>query len=129
MIKLQIIGNLGHDATVKQLESGKSVIGFSVAHTEKYRKGDQQETKTTWVKCSWFTDRTAIIPYLKKGTKVYVEGKPEIEMYQDKNGGTQCNLKMIVRECELQGNAPEARPTPETMTPYEPDEADYELPF
>ena len=129
MIKLQIIGNIGSDATVKQLESGKSVIGFSVAHTEKYRKGDQQETKTTWVKCSWFTDRTAVVPYLKKGTRVWLDGKPEVEMYQDKNGGTQCNLKMIVRECELQGNAPEARPTPETMTEYTQEANESDLPF
>jgi len=129
MIKLQIIGNIGSDATVKTFDTGKSVINFSVAHTEKYRKGDQYETKTTWVKCSYFVEKTTIAGYLKKGVKVYAEGTPEIERYEDKNGGIQCNLKLNVRSVELLGGQPEAKPTPETMKPYEPDEASNDLPF
>ena len=77
MIKLQVIGNLGKDCVVNTV-NGKNVINFTVAHTEKYKdsQGNQQE-KTTWVDCAYWTDRTAIAQYLTKGKQVFVEGQPE----------------------------------------------------
>src|SRR6478672_6019591 len=67
MIKMQVIGNLGKDCVVNAV-NGKNVINFTVAHTEKYKdsQGNNQE-KTTWVECAYWTDRTAIAQYLTKG--------------------------------------------------------------
>ena len=81
MIKLQIVGNLGADCIQKEV-NGKNVINFSVAHTEKFKDstGTQRE-RTTWVECAYWTDRTAIAPYLKKGQLVFAEGSPEVEGY------------------------------------------------
>src|SRR5450432_1586470 len=80
MIKMQVIGNLGKDC-VTNLVTGKNVINFNVAHTEKFRdaQGTQKE-KTVWVDCAYWTDRTAIAPYLKKGTQVYVEGTQGVSL-------------------------------------------------
>jgi len=77
MIKLQIIGNLGTDCTTNEV-NGKTVINFPVAHSERYKdsQGNLVE-KTTWVKCAYWTDKTAIAQYLKKGQMVYAEGIPE----------------------------------------------------
>ncbi|HRO70951.1 MAG TPA: single-stranded DNA-binding protein, partial [Chitinophagaceae bacterium] len=74
MIKLQVIGRLGKDCVVNTV-NGKNVINFTVANTEKFRdsQGNNQE-RTTWVDCAYWTDRTGIAPYLTKGTQVYVEG-------------------------------------------------------
>lgn len=86
MIKLQVIGNLGKDAVVNNV-NGKNVINFTVAHTEKYRDAQgNQKDKTTWVDCAYWTDRTAIAPYLKKGTQVYVEGTPDVRTYTKQDG-------------------------------------------
>ena len=73
MIKLQIIGNLGKDCIVSEV-NGKSVINFSVAHSERYKdaQGNQKE-RTTWVECAYWTDRTNISQYLVKGKTVYVD--------------------------------------------------------
>jgi single-strand DNA-binding protein len=73
MLKVLVIGHLGKDATVNNV-NGKTVINFTVAHSEKYKdaQGDRQ-SKTTWVDCAWWSDRSAIVPYLKKGAQVYVE--------------------------------------------------------
>ena len=81
MIKMQVIGNLGKDCVVNTV-NGKNVINFTVAHTEKYRdsQGNNQE-KTTWVDCAYWTDRTAVAPYLTKGKQVYVEGQPEARSF------------------------------------------------
>jgi len=81
MIKLLAIGNLGKDAVLNNV-NGKNVINFTVAHTERYKDAQgNQKDKTTWVDCAYWTDRTGIAPYLKKGTQVYVEGTPDVRTY------------------------------------------------
>lgn len=103
MIKLQVIGNLGKDCIVNTV-NGKNVINFSVAHTEKYRdaQGTQKE-RTTWVECAYWTDKTAIAPYLKKGTQVYTEGSPEVRTYQTKDGNQGAALSLRVTNVQLLG--------------------------
>ena len=101
MIKLQIIGNLGKDCIVKEI-NGKHVINFSVAHTERFKdaQGTQKE-RTTWVECAYWTDRTAIEPYLVKGTSVYAEGSPEADPYTNKEGQAAATLRMRVQNIQL----------------------------
>ena len=103
MIKLQIIGNLGKDCIVKEI-NGKHVINFSVAHTERFKdaQGNQKE-RTTWVECAYWTDRTAIAPYLVKGTTVYAEGSPEADPYTNKEGQAAATLRMRVQNIQLLG--------------------------
>jgi single-strand DNA-binding protein len=103
MIKLQVIGNLGRDCATNSV-NGKSVINFTVAHTEKYKDATgQQKEKTIWVDCAYWTDRTAIAPYLKKGTQVYVEGAPEVRTYTKNDGTFGASLTMRVLSVQLLG--------------------------
>ena len=103
MIKLQIVGNLGKDCIVKEV-NGKNVINFSVAHTEKFKdsQGNQKE-RTTWVECAYWTDRTAVAQYLKKGKMVYVEGSPEADGYLNKENQPAATLRMRVQNLQLLG--------------------------
>jgi single-strand DNA-binding protein len=102
MIKLQIIGNLGKDCVVNNV-NGKTVINFSVAHTEKFKDKDgNQKDKTTWVECAYWTDKTAISPYLLKGTTVYVEGQPECKTWE-KDGKSGASLSVRVQSVQLLG--------------------------
>ena len=103
MIKMQVIGNLGKDCVVNTV-NGKNVINFTVAHTEKYKdsQGNNQE-KTTWVDCAYWTDRTAVAPYLQKGQQVYVEGTPEVRSFTRNDGTAGASLSMRVREVQLLG--------------------------
>jgi single-strand DNA-binding protein len=108
MIKLQIIGNLGKDCIVKEV-NGKTVINFSVAHTERYKdaQGNQKE-RTTWVECAYWTDRTAVAQYLTKGRTVYAEGNPEADAYTNKEGQASATLRMRVQTVQLLGNNTES---------------------
>ena len=103
MIKMQVIGNLGKDCVVNTVNE-KNVINFTLAHTEKYRdsQGNNQE-KTTWVDCAYWTDRTAIAPYLQKGQQVFVEGQPEVRSYTRNDGTAGASLSLRVREVQLLG--------------------------
>jgi single-strand DNA-binding protein len=104
MIKLQIVGNLGKDCIVKEV-NGKNVINFSVAHTEKFKDslGNPKE-RTTWVECAYWTDRTAVAPYLKKGQLVYAEGSPEADGYMNKDNQVAATLRMRVQNVQLLGS-------------------------
>jgi single-strand DNA-binding protein len=104
MIKLQAIGNLGKDCVTNAV-NGKNVINFNVAHTEKFRDAQgNQKDKTVWVECAYWTDKTAIAPYLRKGTQVYVEGTPEVRTYQKNDGTTAASLTLRVQTVQLLGN-------------------------
>ncbi|MEO5650785.1 MAG: single-stranded DNA-binding protein [Ginsengibacter sp.] len=123
MIKLQIIGHLGNDCTQNEV-NGKTVINFNVAHSEKYKdaQGNLVE-KTTWVKCAYWTDRTAIAQYLTKGKMVYAEGTPEAEGFLSKDNQNAASLKMRVFQVQLLGskndNAP-AGSNPQTYAQQSP---------
>lgn len=103
MIKLQIVGNLGKDCIVKEV-NGKNVINFSVAHTERYKDsmGNPKE-RTTWVECAYWTDRTTVAQYLTKGKMVYAEGSPEADGYLNKEGQPAATLRMRVQNLQLLG--------------------------
>ena len=109
MIKLQIVGNLGKDCIMKEV-NGRNVINFSVAHTERYKdaQGVQKE-RTTWVECAYWSDKTAIAPYLVKGKMVYAEGSPEADAYTNKEGQPAATLRMRVQSLQLLGGNSEGQ--------------------
>lgn len=107
MIKLQIVGNLGKDCIVNEV-NGKTVINFSVAHTDRFKdaSGNIKE-KTYWVECAYWTDRTNIAKYLLKGKMVYAEGTPEADAYTNREGSPAATLRMRVRDIQLLGGGNE----------------------
>lgn len=106
MIKMQILGHLGQDCSVNNV-NGKTVINFSVAHSEKFKNKDGAEVnKSVWVSAAYWTDRTAVAPYLKKGVQVYVEGSPEAKTYRNQNTNeVMPQLSLRVTSIQLIGGA------------------------
>jgi len=128
MIKMQIIGNLGKDCVVNTV-NGKNVINFTIAHTDKYRdsQGNNQE-KTTWVDCAYWTDRTAVAQYLTKGKQVYVEGQPEARSFQRNDGTPGASLTLRVREVQLLGGRSDSSSSSPAMSNEPPSQAKSEIP-
>ena len=81
MIKLSIIGNLGADAEVKN-HNGKEFVSFRVAHTDRFTQDGQTKETTTWVSCILNGNGGNLLPYLKKGTKVFCHGDFSIRLYR-----------------------------------------------
>jgi single-strand DNA-binding protein len=107
MIKLQAIGNLGRDCVTNTV-NGKTVINFNVAHTEKFKDAQgNQKDKTIWVECAYWTDKTGIAPYLRKGQQVYVDGTPEVKTFPKNDGTTGASLNLRVSSVQLLGNRSE----------------------
>ena len=65
-------------------------------------QGNNQE-RTTWVDCAYWTDRTGISPYLTKGKQVFVEGTPEVRTFTRNDGTAGASLSLRVRDVQLLG--------------------------
>jgi len=103
MLKAQILGHLGNDCQVSSV-NGVTVVNFNCCHTEKYKnKEGVLVSKSVWVNCSWFTEKTAIAQYLKKGTQIYAEGTPSVDIYKNKEGQSTPQLRLRVNMVQLLG--------------------------
>lgn len=124
MLKTQVIGNLGKDAEVKQINDNWKVLTFSVAHTKKVKGQDT----TVWVTVQqWYkqADNIGVLNYLKKGTQVWCEGEPKIESWTNKNTG-ELSSKLVLDIFDSKGvlllsSPKQSESTPQTSTDkYDP---------
>lgn len=100
MLILELIGNIGNDAQVKEF-NGKKYTAFNVAHYEKFKNQQGVETeRTTWVSVLK-PGESGLVQYLKKGTPVFVRGELSFKQYQDGNGQWQVGVNCLAREVQL----------------------------
>jgi single-strand DNA-binding protein len=84
MNKVILIGNLGNDPEVRTLENGTKVASFSIATSERWKnkQGEKQE-ETDWHNCVVWSPKAEVVEsYLKKGSKVMIEGKIKTRQYE-----------------------------------------------
>lgn len=112
MLKLQVIGNLGADAE-RGSSQGQDYIKFRVAHTDRYTRQDgTQVDNTSWVNCIWSGDHARLLPYLRQGVKVYVDGDASPRVYSSaKERCMKAGLDLRVRQLELVGAQPDSVPS------------------
>lgn len=96
--KVQIIGNLGADPETRTFESGDMVANFSLATSESWKNKDgEKQTKTEWINIVVFGKLAEICEkYVKKGDKIYVEGKMRSRSYE--SDGTTKYITEVVLE-------------------------------
>lgn len=100
--KLSAIGNIGKDAETIRTESGAILTKFSIAINEK--RNNQEATH--WLDCVLFGREGQPHPvsqYIRKGDKIYVEGKPEARGWITKQGEVKASMSIIVNAYELLG--------------------------
>lgn len=103
--KVILVGNLGKDPEVRNLQSGESVANISIATSNKYKnRAGEMVDETEWHNAVLFGRLAEIAgQYLKKGSTVYVEGRLKTEKYTDKNGVEKYQTKVIVSELKMLG--------------------------
>ncbi|MDA3884241.1 MAG: single-stranded DNA-binding protein [Candidatus Delongbacteria bacterium] len=85
--KVFLIGNLGKDPDVKFTPSGVQIGKFSIATSERFKRGDNWEEKTDWHNIVLFGRQAEYAgEYLKKGMSVFIEGKISTRTWDDENG-------------------------------------------
>lgn len=100
--KVMLIGYLGDEPESKTMTSGAEIVNFRLATSESYtdKKTNQKVEKTEWHSIVVFNPHLAKIAlqYLKKGSKVYVEGKVQTRKWQDKNGIDRFTTEIILSQ-------------------------------
>tara|TARA_B100000214_G_scaffold83045_1_gene56447 strand:- start:6 stop:437 length:432 start_codon:yes stop_codon:yes gene_type:complete len=102
--KALIIGNLGQDPEIKYTQSGSPVANLSVATSERWKDkstGDQKE-QTEWHRVVVFGRLAEIAEqYLKKGSKVFIEGKIQTRDWEDSEGRKRYTTEVVAREMTM----------------------------
>jgi single-strand DNA-binding protein len=98
--KVIIVGNLGKDPEVKFMPSGEAVANMTVATSEtwKDKQTGEQKEKTEWHRVSMFGKLAEIAgEYLKKGSKVYIEGKLQTRKWTNQQGQDQYTTEIVLQ--------------------------------
>jgi len=108
--KVQLIGNLGNAPEVRNTESGKKLVRFSIATSETYRNAKGEKVKETqWHNViAWGKVADIAEKYLAKGSEVAIEGKLMNNNYTDKEGVKKYSTEIQVHELLLLGSKPSA---------------------
>lgn len=103
MFKGEVIGRLGADATAQEYQ-GREFVSFNVAYkSNKKDEFGQWRQQSEWVQVSWNGNGGRLLPYLKKGAKVFIRGELKPQRYKNAYGELQISLKVIASEVILCG--------------------------
>ena len=106
--KVILIGNVGSDPITRKLENNRQVSQLSIATSENYKRKDgTKESKTEWHNLVvWNGLSTVVESYVKKGDKIYVEGKLTHRSYENKEGITVWVTEVVCNDIKMLGNKP-----------------------
>jgi single-strand DNA-binding protein len=142
--KVIILGNVGQDPEAKFTASGTAIANLSIATSESWKdkQSGQQVEKTEWHRVVAFNRLAEIIgEYVKKGSKVYIEGKLTTRKWQDQSGADRYTTEIVASEMQMLDSrgdsggqpAPQRQaPTPQRQAPApqpDMDAFDDDIPF
>jgi len=142
--KVILVGNLGKDPEVRRMTSGDPIVNLSVATSETWRdkaSGERKE-KTEWHRVVIFNKNLADVAekYLRKGSKVYLEGALQTRKWTDKDGAEKYSTEVVLQNFngtlvmldgrnEGGGGSRERVGASEAPAAFQRDEMDDEIPF
>jgi single-strand DNA-binding protein len=135
MLKLAVIGNLGSDPEMKYSQSGSAYLQVNVAGNYRARDGSGEwQDRTEWVRVTVFGNRAdSLSQHLRKGMKVYVEGRLEARPWTDRAGNVKAGLELTADTVEFMSARQDADPMTPTRTvnrqPQESASDDADIPF
>lgn len=98
--KVTLLGNLGADPEVRMGQDGSKIVTFSVATSEFWsdKQSGERKEKTEWHRVVIFNDRLAEVAekYLRKGSKVYLEGQLQTRQWKDNNGVDRYTTEVVI---------------------------------
>lgn len=102
--KVILIGNLGADPDVRYMPSGDAVANVRIATSESWRDKDtgEQQERTEWHSLVFFKRLAEVVgEYLRKGSKVYVEGRLQTRKWQDRDGNDRYTTEIRVDQMQM----------------------------
>ena len=106
--KVILVGNLGRDPEVRTFPSGGKVVSLRVATSENWRdkQSGERKERTEWHSVSIYNENLGRIAeqYLRKGSKVYLEGQLETRKWQDQSGQDRYTTEIVANEMKMLGS-------------------------
>ena len=103
--RVQLIGRLGKDPESKYTPTGKKVVHFSIAVSQRWKAAGENRESTEWVNIeAWDRLGEVCQEYLKKGSLVYIEGRLKTDKYEDQNGETKYYTKVVAQVVQFLDN-------------------------
>lgn len=129
--KCLIIGNLGKDPEVRYSQAGAAIASFTVATTETWKKQDgSKEELTEWHRVVCFGKLGEICgEYLKKGSKVFIEGRLQTRKWQDKEGRDCYTTEIVAREMKMLSSRNGEHGSNDKANEYQPPSTGDDVPF
>ncbi len=136
--KVIIVGNVGKDPNIRSMQNGKEIANLTVATSDKWKdKSGEWKQKTEWHNVVIFSEGLVKVvqSYVKKGSKLLIEGSLQTRKWQDKNGNDKYtteivlqgfNSKLVMLDKREQSESAPAEPVPYSN---EPEDLDDEIPF
>jgi len=135
--KVILVGNAGKDPEVRHLESGAVLATLSIATTESYKnQSGEKVTQTEWHNLVFWNNLAGIVEkYVKKGDKIYVEGKIKTRSYEAQDGSKKYITEIFVSTLQMLGSPSRQNTNQSYSQPAPPEEESYtdevagDLPF
>lgn len=136
--KIMIIGNVGKEPKITDTQGGKSIASFSIACAERWldKASGERKEKTEWLSIVVYNDSLVgvVKQYIKKGSKVYVEGSLCTRKYTDKSGIERYVTEVVLQAFNgklilLDGKTEEQKSAPVKQSAPVDDEIDDGIPF
>lgn len=118
MLLFEVIGNLGADARIEEV-NGRKFVSFNVADSQRWTDAQgQQHESVQWISCAMDGDGGSLLPHLTKGRLVFVTGRGSCRVFSSpKTRRMEAGLNLSVFRIELLGGAPE--PVPRVVYDYD----------
>ena len=106
--KVILIGNLGQEPDVKYMPDGNAVANVTLATSERWKsKSGEPQERTEWHKLVFYRKLAENVgKYLRKGSRIYAEGKIRTREWQDKDGNNRYTTEIVVNEMKMLDNKP-----------------------
>lgn len=140
--KVIIVGNVGQDPELRYSASGSAISSLSVATSESWKDKEtgRQQEKTDWHRVVFFNRLAEVVgEYVKKGSKIYIEGKLQTRKWQDQSGADRYTTEIVASELQMLDSrnsadapAPQQQspaPQPAPSAPPAMDQFDDDIPF
>ena len=106
--RVQLIGRLGIEPDARFTPTGKQVVKFSLAVSNRWKKDGEVKEYTEWVNIeAWGRLAEICNEYLRKGSLVYIEGRLKTDKYQDDTDTTRYFTKVVVQQMQMLDRKPE----------------------
>lgn len=128
--RVTLLGNVGNDAEVKHLEGGACILRFPLATERRYKSGEEWKTETEWHNITvWNNEKLA--EFVKRGTKVYIEGRLRTRSFEDpQSGGKRYFTEIVASDLILCGKPQSTTEVVQRSQPVQAeDDLSDEIPF